>query len=142
MHEVVKFTSNKLGNKHPVHLLGIGDPKDIWKLVKEGVDTFDCVSPTRLARHGGALIKTEIGKININNSKYGKSQNPIDTRCLCQTCNNFSLSYIHHLFKTKEILGLQLLTLHNIYFMNELMSCIRNAIENDSLEEAEKEWYS
>ena len=70
MYRVVNFTAPKLGNKHPIHLLGIGDPRDIWSLVKSGVDTFDCVSPTRLARHGSALTKGKVGKINIRNKKY------------------------------------------------------------------------
>ena len=141
MYKVVNFTSNKLGVNHPIHLLGIGDSKDIWRLVKEGVDTFDCVSPTRLARHGGALMRSESGKININNAQFENEKNPIDPTCLCETCQNFSLSYLHHLFKTNELLGLQLLTFHNIFFMNDLMNIIREAIEKDRLEEAEKEWY-
>ena len=110
-------------------------------MVKEGVDTFDCVSPTRLARHGGALMRSESGKININNAQYENEKNPIDSNCLCHTCQNFSLSYLHHLLKTNELLGLQLLTLHNIFFMNDLMNIIREAIEKDRLEDAEKEWY-
>ena len=66
MHEIVDYTASRLGKIHPIHLLGIGDPADIWKLVKSGVDTFDCVSPTRLARHGSALVKSKKGKINIS----------------------------------------------------------------------------
>jgi len=141
MHNIVNFTASKLGVNHPVHLLGIGDPNDIWKLVKSGIDTFDCVSPTRLARHGSVLVKSIEGKINICNSKYEMEKNPIDLNCLCHTCKNFSAAYLHHLFKINEVLGLQLLTLHNIFFMNELMTYIRNAIEKDRLDEAEKEWY-
>ena len=140
-HKIVNFTATRLGNTHPIHLLGIGEPTDIWNLVKDGIDTFDCGSPTRLARHGSALIKSKEKKINIHNSKFENEKNPIDAKCTCQTCNNFSLAYLHHLLKTKEILGLQLITMHNIFFMNELMSCVRKAIENDRLEEAEKEWY-
>ena len=141
MYNIVKFTANKIGLKYPIHLLGIGDPKDIWRLVKVGIDTFDCVNPTRLARHGSALIKNQKGKININNSKYENAKKPIDESCLCETCKNYSISYIHHLLKTNEILGLHLLTLHNIFFINFLMTFIRKAIENDRLEEAEKEWF-
>ena len=141
MYNVVNFTGNNLGVNHPIHLLGMGDPKDIWSLVKAGIDTFDCVSPTRLARHGGALMKNETGKINIYNKQYENKNTAIDKNCLCETCQNFSLSYLHHLFKTNELLGLQLLTLHNIFFMNELMNTIRESIKKDRLEEAEKEWY-
>ena len=142
MYRVVNFTAPKLGNKHPIHLLGIGDPRDIWSLVKSGVDTFDCVSPTRLARHGSALTKGKVGKINIKNKKYANQMSSIDETCNCPTCSNYTLAYIHHLFKAGELLGLQLVTAHNIYFMNKLMSDIRKSIENDNLEQAEKEWLS
>ena len=142
MYRVVNFTAPKLGNKHPIHLLGIGDPRDIWSLVKSGVDTFDCVSPTRLARHGSALTKDKVGKINIKNKKYANQMSSIDETCNCPTCSNYTLAYIHHLFKAGELLGLQLVTAHNIYFMNKLMSVIRKSIENDNLEQAEKEWLS
>ena len=142
MYRVVNFTAPKLGNKHPIHLLGIGDPRDIWSLVKSGVDTFDCVSPTRLARHGSALTKGKVGKINIKNKKYANQMSPIDETCNCPTCSNYTLAYIHHLFKAGELLGLQIVTAHNIFFMNKLMSDIRKSIENDNLEQAEKEWLS
>ena len=142
MYRVVNFTAPKLGNKHPIHLLGIGDPRDIWSLVKSGVDTFDCVSPTRLARHGSALTKGKMGKINIKNKKYVNQMSSIDETCSCPTCSNYTLAYIHHLFKAGELLGLQLITAHNIYFMNKLMSVIRRSIENDNLEQAKKEWLS
>ena len=141
-YRVVNFTAPKLGNKHPIHLLGIGDPRDIWNLVKSGVDTFDCVSPTRLARHGSALKKGKVGKINIKNKKYANQMSPIDQTCNCHTCLNYTLAYIHHLFKAGELLGLQLVTAHNIFFMNKLMSNIRESIENDNLDLAEKEWFS
>ncbi len=141
MYKVVNFTAPKLGNKHPIHLLGIGDPKDIWKLVKSGVDTFDCVSPTRLARHGSALIKGKVGKKNIKNNEFSEDLSPIDINCGCSTCTNYSISYLHHLFKAGELLGLQLITVHNIYFMNKLMQLIRKSIENDCLDKAEYEWF-
>jgi len=142
MYRVVNFTAPKLGNNHPIHLLGIGDPKDIWSLVKSGIDTFDCVSPTRLARHGTALIKGKVGKINIKNKKYANQILPIDETCSCSTCSNYTLAYVHHLFKAGELLGLQLVTLHNIYFMNKLMNDIRKSIEYDAIDSAEKDWIS
>ena len=141
MYRVVQYTSSKLGKDHPIHLLGIGDPKDIWNLVRWGIDTFDCVSPTRLARHGSALVRSHIGKINIKNNKYKNSLDPIDKNCKCQTCINYSVSYIHHLLKSEELLGLNLLTSHNVYFMNNLMQYIRDSINSDKFEEAEKNWY-
>ena len=141
MHKVVNFTSRKLGKLHPIHLLGIGDPNDIWNLVKDGIDTFDCVSPTRLARHGSALIRNKKGKINVKNSSFEFNLNPIDKTCGCSTCRNYSLSYLHHLLRSEELIGLNLLTIHNIYFMNYLMATIRKAIEDDCLDEAERNWY-
>ena len=141
MYEIVEYTSTKLENKKPVHLLGIGDPLDIWNLVKFGIDTFDCVNPTRLARHGAALMRTKIGRINVKNSNYKEDLLPIDENCNCITCRNYSKSYLHHLFKSDEMLGFQLVTIHNVYFMNNLMDYIRNAINNDNFEEAEKQWY-
>ena len=141
MYEIVNFTANKLKNIKPIHLLGIGDPKDIWKLVKCGIDTFDCVSPTRLARHGAALTKDKAGKIIIKNSKYQNNLNTIDKNCKCSTCNNYSLAYLNHLFKANELLAFQLIAIHNIFFMNHLMEYIRDAINNDNFEKAEKEWF-
>ena len=119
MYKVVNFTAPRLGTNYPIHLLGIGDPIDIWQLVKNGIDTFDCVSPTRLARHGSALIKGKVGKKNIKNNEFSNDLSPIDSKCSCSTCKNYSLAYIHHLFKADELLGPQLITVHNIYFMNE-----------------------
>ena len=131
----------KLDNNHPVHLLGIGDPSDIWNLVKCGIDTFDCVSPTRLARHGAALVKSRKGKINLKNSKFKNKIEPIDKTCGCVTCTNYTASYLHHLLKSEELLVLTLITDHNIYFMNSLMEYIRDSINKDNLEEAENNWY-
>ena len=140
MQEVVSFTASKLNNSRPVHLLGIGDPVDIWHFVDQGVDTFDCVSPTRLARHGSALIKGKKRKINLKNVKYKENLNPIDNNCKCYTCKNFSLSYLYHLFAANELLGLQLLTNHNIFFMNNLMEIIRDSINNNKFEKTKSEW--
>ncbi|OUW94984.1 MAG: tRNA guanosine(34) transglycosylase Tgt [Pelagibacteraceae bacterium TMED237] len=140
MKEVVNFTASKLNDSRPVHLLGIGDPIDIWSFVEQGIDTFDCVSPTRLARHGSALIRGKKGKINIKNSIYKEKLNPIDSQCLCYTCKNFTLSYLHHLFASQELLALQLLTNHNVYFMNNLMKTIRDSINEDNFEQKKTEW--
>ena len=143
MYEVVNFTSKKLGNKHPVHLLGIGEAVDIWNLIDSGVDTFDCVMPTRIARHGASLTRyNSKGKINIKNSIYREDQSSLEEGCRCETCLNYSRSYIHHLFKSNEILGLQLLSLHNVFFMNFMMEKIREAILNDNLEEEKKRWFN
>ena len=142
MQEVVSFTASRLENSKPVHLLGIGEPVDIWEFVAQGIDTFDCVSPTRLARHGSALVKGKRNKINLKNKKFKENFYPIDISCNCYTCKNFTLSYLHHLFVSDEILALQLVTNHNIYFMNELMETIRYSINNNIFEEVKKEWLS
>ena len=142
MQEIVNFTASKLNYKHPVHLLGIGDPIDIWSFVEQGIDTFDCVSPTRLARHGSALIKGKNGKINLKNTKYKELLIPIDEKCPCYTCKNFTLSYLYHLFASQELLAFQLLTNHNIFFMNNLMETIRDAINENNFEEAKYKWFN
>ena len=142
MKEVVGFTASKLNDTRPVHLLGIGDPIDIWNFVELGIDTFDCVSPTRLARHGSALVKGSKGKINLKNLKYKEKLTPIDVNCSCYTCKNFTLSYLYHLFSSQELLGMQLLTNHNIFFMNNLMKVIRDSISEENFEEVKKEWLS
>ena len=141
MKEVVNFTASKLNDTRPVHLLGIGDPIDIWTFVEQGIDTFDCVSPTRLARHGSALVKGRKGKINLKNSIYKEKLNPIDNECSCYTCKNFTLSYLYHLFASKEALALQLLTNHNVFFMNNLMEIIRVSIKEENFENKKKEWF-
>ena len=143
MYDIVNFTANKLENNHPIHLLGIGEPIDIWNLVEAGIDTFDCVMPTRIARHGSALTRNlSKGKINIKNSKYKIDQNPLEIGCNCSTCRKYTRSYIHHLFKANEILGLQLISLHNIFFMNLMMEDIRQSIKNDNFKEVKKSWFN
>ena len=141
MNNIVQYTASNLGNNHPVHLLGIGDQVDIWNFVRWGIDTFDCVNPTRLARHGAVLTRNKKGKINIKNKTYREDFNKLDEICGCSTCNNYTRSYLHHLFKINEILGLQLLTIHNIYYMNRMMQWIRDAINNDKLDQAQSEWF-
>ena len=141
MYEIVKNTAIKLKNDRPVHLLGIGEPEDIWNCVEWGIDTFDCVTPTRLARHGSALTKLKSGKINLKKSENRDSLDAIDNNCKCSTCINYSKSYLHHLFKSQELLAYQLTTIHNVYFMNELMKYIRTAIDNNNFLNTRKNWY-
>ena len=103
MKEVVNFVAPKINENHPVHLLGIGDQMDIWNFIEQGVDTFDCVGPTRLARHGTALVKGKKGKINLKNMKYKESMSPIDKECSCYTCKNFTTSYLYHLLASSTL---------------------------------------
>lgn len=141
MYEVVQMVMPYVQEARPVHLLGIGGIRDIFTGVRQGIDTFDCVHPTRIARHGGALVKG--GKkehINLLNSQFKDDPRPIDDTCRCEACLTYSRSYIHHLFKAREMLALQLVTLHNVYCMNRLMRDIRNALEMDTLDEEERQW--
>ena len=141
MYDIVNHTSTKLGLNKPVHLLGIGDPVDVWNLVASGIDTFDCVMPTRIARHGSSLTKfNKKGRINIKNSIYKEDKNPLEVDCECNICENYSRSYIHHLFKSNEILGLQLISLHNLFFMNSMMKDIRKSIINDNFDCVKRKW--
>ncbi len=115
------------------YLMGVGTPGNILEAVKRGVDLFDCVMPSRNARHGHLF--TDAGIININNKKYEKDDLPIDPECNCPTCQNHSRAYIRHLFKAQEVLALRLCVMHNLYFYNNLMERIREALDNDSFDE-------
>ena len=141
MYEVVGHAMRYLDTPRPVHLLGIGDPPDIWAGVEMGVDTFDCVTPTRVARHGWALTRrAENHRLNIRNARFREDKGPLDEECACPTCQTYARAYIHHLLKAGEIFGLQLLTQHNIAFMTRLMATIRAAIGEGRLAEARREW--
>ncbi len=141
MYDVVAFTMPHVHPERPVHLLGIGGIGDILTQVRQGIDTFDCVSPTRIARHGWALKKgAEKERLNLRNAMYRDNQDPIDAECGCYTCENYSTAYIHHMFKAKEFLGMQLVSIHNIYTMNRLMREIRTAIADETLDSLHKEW--
>lgn len=147
MYDVVNHTAEKLDPKRPIHLLGIGGIKDIFNGVRAGVDTFDCVHPTRLARHGGALVMPPLRDqnkdrehINLTNSRYAQDTNPIDPKCGCQSCQTYSRGYIHHLLKAKELLAYTAISIHNVYFMNELLKDIREGLQCDSLDMVEKKW--
>ncbi len=115
------------------YLMGVGTPGNILEAVRRGVDLFDCVMPSRNARHG--QLFTDAGIININNKKYEKDELPIDPTCNCPTCQRHSRAYIRHLFKAQEILAMRLCVMHNLYFYNNLMTKIREALDNDTFEE-------
>ncbi len=120
------------------YLMGVGTPGNIIEGVYRGVDIFDCVMPSRNARHGH--LNTWNGIININNKKYEKDNLPIDPECDCPTCRNFSRSYIRHLFKAKEMLAMRLCVVHNLYFYNTLMEKIREALDNGTFEEFKEKY--
>jgi queuine tRNA-ribosyltransferase len=126
MHHILDWTIQLLPEKKPRHLLGIGGIQDILEGVKRGVDTFDCVEPTRIARNGNLLTKK--GRLNILNARYRTDKNPIGKDCQCYTCQNHSRAYLRHLFWAKEMLGPRLATIHNLHFMMELMKEIRESV--------------
>ncbi|MDA0655855.1 MAG: tRNA guanosine(34) transglycosylase Tgt [Proteobacteria bacterium] len=144
MYDIVDYAMAPLmaaAPDRPVHLLGIGGVRDIWEGVSMGIDTFDCVTPTRIARHGWALKRDAEGfRINLRNARFREDGAPLDSACDCYACQNFSRGYIHHLFKADEMLGLQLLTLHNIAFMVGLMATIRSALLRGCFEAEKREW--
>lgn len=147
MYDVIALTVELLSPERPIHLLGIGGIRDIFIGVANGIDTFDCVHPTRLARHGGALVRPENRKdhskrehINLRNSKYRLDFSAIEPDCDCSTCTNYTKGYLHHLLKAQELLAYTLITIHNVRYMNRLLEAIRQAIQDDRLEEESKHW--
>lgn len=128
MYHILDVTVPHLPSDKPTYLMGVGTPENIIECVDRGVDFFDCVYPTRNGRHGHAY--TKYGKLNLLNKKYEKDLRPLEEGCECETCKNYSRSYIRHLLKSKEMLGMKLLVLHNLYYYNNLMKEIREAIQN------------
>ncbi len=133
MYEIIEAVEPYAPADKPRYLMGVGTPVNILEGVYRGIDMFDCVMPTRNARHG--QLFTSKGIINIKNSKYALDESPIDEECGCDVCGKFSKSYIRHLFKSGEILGLRLAVMHNLYFYNSLLEKIRFHLENDTFEE-------
>jgi len=126
MYPLISFTAGLLPHDKPRYLMGIGEPADLEFAVRQGVDMFDCVLPTRLARHG-ALFSAE-GRLNIDNARFERDLLPPDPACDCYTCRNFTRSYLRHLYMSKEVLGLVLMTLHNIRYLINLMVKLRAEI--------------
>lgn len=141
MAEVVGMCMPHIHPDRPVHLLGIGGIVDIFAGVEQGIDTFDCVSPTRIARHGWALMPGAKGeRLNLRNAAHKQDPRPIDESCACHACRNFGRAYLHHLFKADELLGPQLLSIHNIATMNRLMRDVRAGIATGTLDAVRKRW--
>ncbi len=126
MYRILDETVPYLPEEKPTYLMGVGTPANILEAVDRGIDFFDCVYPTRNGRHGH--VYTDRGKLNLFNKKYELDPLPIDEKCACPTCRSYSRAYIRHLLKAKEMLGLRLCVLHNLYFYNTMMSEIREAI--------------
>lgn len=127
MYRILDVTVPHLPEEKPVYLMGVGTPANILEAVDRGVDFFDCVYPTRNGRHGH--VYTNQGKLNLFNQKYEKDSMPIEEGCMCPACRRYSRAYIRHLLKAKEMLGMRLCVLHNLYFYNTMMEEIREAIE-------------
>lgn len=129
MYEILEHTVPYLPINKPTYLMGVGTPENILEAVERGVDFFDCVYPSRNGRHGH--LYTNQGKLNLFNVKYETDERPIEEGCGCPACRHHSRAYIRHLLKAKEMLGMRLCVLHNLYFYNTMMAEIRQAIEND-----------
>lgn len=139
-HQVLDHTTPLLPKNAPRYLMGVGKPEDIVEAVKRGVDMFDCVMPTRNARNG--YIFTHSGIVKIRNQKHEKDTRPIDENCGCYTCRHYSRSYLRHLDKCHEILGAELNTIHNLYYYQELMKGIRQALDEDRFDEFVSDFYA
>ncbi len=126
MNRILETVNGELPEDRPRHFLGIGEPDDIVEAVKRGVDLFDCVIPTRFARHGTALVSA--GRVNIKGSSYKEDKAPLDKGCGCQVCKTHTKSYLHHLMRRNEIYGIMLLTHHNLFFILNLLKELRDDI--------------
>ena len=140
MLETLSSTAPKLPADRPRYFMGIGDPVGILEVIALGVDMFDCVLPTRLARHGAAL--TAEGRLNLRNTAYRRDLGPLDRECPCEACTNFSRAYLAHLVRENELLGHRLLTLHNVRFTVDLCLRAREEIVAGNYEEWARAWIS
>jgi len=152
MANVLDWVCPILPDDKPRHLLGVGEIDDIFELVAHGIDTFDCVQPTRLARMGHVFTRNPTNPTNTTNptnkkftfditkSLFEKDSSPIDKGCGCYTCRHFSRAYVHHLFRVRELLAYRLATIHNLHFVLKLTADIAESIENNQFLELRKKW--
>lgn len=139
MYDILEHTTPFMPVDKPRYLMGVGSPDDLIEGVIRGVDMFDCVLPTRIARNGTAM--TSQGKVVVRNATYAEDFTPLDPECDCYTCRNYTKAYIRHLIKTNEILGARLITTHNLHFLLKLMENIRQAIREDRLLDFREEFF-
>ncbi|MCR4430779.1 MAG: tRNA guanosine(34) transglycosylase Tgt [Tepidanaerobacteraceae bacterium] len=139
MYEVLDYTVPILPEDKPRYLMGVGSPDAIFEGVLRGVDMFDCVLPTRIARNG--TVFTRKGKLVVRNAAYARDFSPLDSECDCYVCRNYTRAYIRHLINAREVLGIRLTTMHNLYFLLNLMREIRLAIEGDYLIDFKQEFF-
>jgi len=148
MHEIVEWTMACVSESKPRHMLGIGEVDDLFELIERGIDTFDCVIPTRLGRTGSFFISPPLGSLknrfrtDIDKPQYASDQKPLDPNCKCYSCQNFTRGYVHHLFHSRELLSYTLLSLHNVHFLINLTKQIRQSILDDSFQNLKKSWLS
>ena len=138
MYEMLEVVDDALPRTHPRYLMGVGFPEDLIEGIRRGVDLFDCVAPTRMGRNGAVF--TRDGRLNIKRTEFRTDPKPLDPDCDCAACTRFSRAYIRHLFVSDEILGLRLLSLHNVHFLLSLARAAREAIRNGDLEQWSREW--
>ncbi len=139
MYDTVEYTTQFMPKDKPRYLMGVGTPEDLIENIDRGVDMFDCVMPTRNARNG--TLFTTFGKINIRGAKFKEDSSPIDKRCSCYTCQNYSRAYLNHLYRSGEMTYFRLASLHNLHYYLQLMRDAREAILADSWKEFKKEFY-
>ena len=137
MYRIIEATVPYLPVEKPTYLMGVGTPQNILEAVERGVDFFDCVYPSRNGRHGH--VYTNHGKLNLFNQKYELDDRPIEEGCQCPACRRYSRAYIRHLLKAKEMLGMRLCVLHNLYFYNQMMQEIRDALDEGRFAEYKKQ---
>jgi queuine tRNA-ribosyltransferase len=140
MYEMLEVVDDALPKTHPRYLMGVGFPEDLIEAIRRGVDLFDCVAPTRMGRNGAVF--TRDGRLNIKRAEFRTDPKPLDTDCDCAACSRFSRAYIRHLFVSDEILGLRLLSLHNVHFLLSLARQARQAIKTGDLETWARDWLS
>jgi queuine tRNA-ribosyltransferase len=138
MYEMIEVVDHALPNTHPRYLMGVGFPEDLVEAIRRGIDLFDCVAPTRMGRNGAAF--TRDGRLNIKRTEYRTDPRPLDPDCDCAACTRFTRAYVRHLFVSDEILGLRLLSLHNVHFLLSLARSARQAIINGDLDSWSRDW--
>ena len=131
--DITGQTAVLLPTDKPRYLMGVGAPEDVVECVALGIDIFDCAMPTRVARNGA--LYTQAGRVDIENAAYSQQAAPVDITCDCYTCQNFSAAYLHHLFRSKELLAYRLATIHNLAFMSNLVQAVRNSILDGTFNE-------
>lgn len=139
MYEVLDYTVPLLPEEKPRYLMGVGSPDALWEGVARGIDMFDCVLPTRIARNGTAM--TSRGRVVIRNAKYARDFKPLDPACSCSTCRNYTRAYLRHLFKAGEMLAAILVSYHNLFFLHRLMEKIRNSLKEGRFNQAKREFF-